>query len=266
MGKPDTTSFNERHQNRAQEIRDWADGVASQRQCWIKRSSYFHAVDSAYLRFLVPERLRILELGCSTGELLAGLNPDFAVGVDISPKMIDLASKAHQTFAFKVGDIENPTVLQDLHELGPYDIIILDSTLGFLSDIQTFLQNLKQLCTPDTRIVITSHSYLWEPLFTIAELFRLRMRTPEITWLKMGDIENFLSQSGFEIVKREWKLLSPYRMLGVGTFLNKHIANLPFVRKLCLRHFFVARTKPCLNQSEKPSATVVIPCRMKRAT
>ena len=46
---------------------DWADKTAADRQIWRTKNSYFHQLDEQYLRFLVPEGLRILALGCGTG-------------------------------------------------------------------------------------------------------------------------------------------------------------------------------------------------------
>ena len=72
-------------------IRDLADQIAPQRDSWIKRNRFYYEGDYRYMRFLVPAGLRVLELGCGTGRLLAELNPSFGVGVDFSPKMIEIA-------------------------------------------------------------------------------------------------------------------------------------------------------------------------------
>ena len=133
---------NNRHQVRIKEISQWADSFATTRNKWARKSRYFHRADRAYLRFLIPEGLKILELGCATGETLASLSPTQGTGVDISPQMIEIASRKHPDLTFLVGDIEDISIINDLHELGPFDVILLDSTLGFLDDIQTFLKNL----------------------------------------------------------------------------------------------------------------------------
>ena len=63
--------------------------------------------DLLYLKFLIPEGARVLELGCGTGDLLAALKPSFGVGVDFSAGMIAQARKAHPDLTFLVGDIED---------------------------------------------------------------------------------------------------------------------------------------------------------------
>src|SRR5262249_18065387 len=89
---------------------------------------FFHEEDLRYLKFLIPEGARVLELGCGTGDLLAALKPSFGVGVDFSAGMIAQARQAHPGLTFFVGDIE-------------------DAALGPLDDCQAMLASLHDLCT-----------------------------------------------------------------------------------------------------------------------
>jgi cyclopropane fatty-acyl-phospholipid synthase-like methyltransferase len=76
---------------RKEEIRRWSDATASQHAEWRQHAAFFHSEDLHYLKFLIPEGMRVLELGCSTGELLAELKPSFGVGVDLSASAIEQA-------------------------------------------------------------------------------------------------------------------------------------------------------------------------------
>src|SRR5712691_2127040 len=78
---------------RKQEIRRLSAASAPARREWLQRAAYFHEEDVRYLRFLIPEGARVLELGCGTGDLLAALKPSFGVGVDFSAGMIGEARK-----------------------------------------------------------------------------------------------------------------------------------------------------------------------------
>src|SRR6476661_2533555 len=113
---------------RKQEIRALADASAPERQNWLKRSAFFHNEDLLYLKFLIPEGARVLELGCGTGELLAALKPSFGVGVDFSAGMIAQARQAHPDLTFLVGDIEDAAFVRSLP--GPFDVIVVVDTLG----------------------------------------------------------------------------------------------------------------------------------------
>src|SRR6266516_2739931 len=113
---------------RKQEIRRLADASAPLRRKWLARGAFFHDEDLVYLKFLIPEEARVLELGCGTGDLLAALKPSFGVGVDFSAGMIDEARKAHPDLTFLVGDIEDAAFVRSLP--GPFDVIVVLDTLG----------------------------------------------------------------------------------------------------------------------------------------
>src|SRR6516164_11729237 len=126
------------------EIRRWSDATASQRAQWRRRAAFFHSEDLHYLKFLIPEGMRVLELGCGTGDLLAALRPSFGVGVDFSDGMIARARKAHPELTFFVADIEDAAFIRALP--GPFDVIVVVDTLGALDDCQATFENLHAIC------------------------------------------------------------------------------------------------------------------------
>src|SRR5260370_10828284 len=125
-------------------IRDWADRFADQRDEWIAANRFYYEDDRRFMRFLIPEHLRVLELGCATGQLLAALKPSYGVGVDLSERMIEVARRIHPGLHFFVGDIEDPGTLEPLG--GPFDVIVLSDTIGLLEDCESTLRNLHTLC------------------------------------------------------------------------------------------------------------------------
>src|SRR5205814_2006896 len=115
---------------RKREIRRRADASAPARRQWLARSAFFHHEDLLYLKFLIPEGARVLELGCGTGDVLAALKPSFGVGVDFSKEMIAQARRSFPDLTFLVGDIEDASFLETLP--GPFDAIVIVDTLGAL--------------------------------------------------------------------------------------------------------------------------------------
>lgn len=246
---------------RKKRIRELADRLAPERDSWIRRNSYYYEQDYRYMQFLVPEGLRILDLGCGTGRLLAKLKPSYGVGVDMSPRMIDVAKQEHANLEFKVGDVEDAGFIDSLS--GPFDVIVLSDTIGALDDCQATLAHLQRLCTPDTRIIAAYYSRLWNPILQVARALGLQMPVVEQNWLATEDIENVLELSDFEVVKREWRQLLPRHAFGLGTLINRYVAILPGIRRACLRNYVIARPRPRRSE-EKLSASVVIPCRNER--
>ena len=89
------------------------------------------------------------------------------------------------------------------------------------------------------------------------------MPSVEMNWLSTQDTMGFLYLSDFEPVKREWRQLIPYKLLGLGFIINKILGTLPLIRRLCLRNYIVARPIRDLGLNN-PSTTVLIPCRNEK--
>ncbi len=49
------------------------DAIAPQREAWRRKNAYYYRFLDELLAFLVPRGASVLELGCGTGDLLAGL-------------------------------------------------------------------------------------------------------------------------------------------------------------------------------------------------
>ena len=246
---------------RKETIRRHIDAEAAKRAQWLKRAAFFHREDLLYLKFLIPEGARVLELGCGTGDLLAALRPSFGVGVDFSDATIAQARKAHPGLTFLVADIEDPTFIQSLP--GPFDVIVVIDTLGALDDCQAMFEHLHALCTRETRLVIGHFSHLWYPALKFAEAIGVKMPQPPQNVLAPADVRSLAALADFDVVKSEMRVLLPLRLLGLGRFINRFLAPMPLVRQLCLRHYTVCRSlrRPA---SGLQSATVVIPARNER--
>ena len=239
-------------------IRKWANRLAPERDRWIRKNAYFHENDHDYMRFLVPEGLKVLDLGCGTGRLLAALKPSHGVGIDFSEQMIEVARREHSELDFRIGDAEDADFIDSLG--GPFDVIVLSDLIGFMEDCETTLGNLHRLCTRDTRLVIAYYSRFWEPILRLAEALGNKMPQGRLNWLSVSDIAGLLYLADFEVVKREWRQLLPKRLFGLGPPINRYIGTLPVLRKLCLRNYIVARPAQVWIE-ETLSTSVVIPCR-----
>ena len=249
------------HKDRKTIIREAADRIAPSRDKWIERNDFYYQQDRDYMRFLIPEGQSVLDLGCGTGDLLASLKPSRGVGVDFSDRMIKIAKGKFPGLKFALADIEKPGFTKKLG--GPFDVIVLSDTFGLLDDCEATLALLHDVCTPDTRLIISYYSPYWEPVLRLGDKLELRMPQPEVNYLSTADIKNLLHLADFEVIKTEWRQLLPRRLLGLGTLVNRFIGTLPLLRRFCLKTYVVARP---LRGAEKPglSASVIIPCRNEK--
>src|SRR5260370_38371115 len=90
---------------RKRAIHDAAERLAPDLKAWRQRNRYFHDEDARYLQFLIRPGVRVLELGCGNGDLLASLAPSEGVGGDFSAATPAPARQHHPHLEFRRGAI-----------------------------------------------------------------------------------------------------------------------------------------------------------------
>lgn len=231
-----------------------------------KNPGYYREIDRACM-FVVPEGVRVLELGCATGRLLAATRPSYGLGIDIDAKQIMAAQQIHagqSELEFQVGDVEEI----DFSEMEPFDYIIMSDILALLRDVQKTLARLQAVCTAHTRLIITYHSNVWRPVLALATLLGRRSPDPSYNWLSTHDIENLLALSGFEEVTHSGRTLLPVRIPGLSWITNRLLAKMPVFNWFCLTWILVARPCPQVGPEKKhwdeSTVSVLIPTRNEK--
>jgi SAM-dependent methyltransferase len=238
-----------------------SESTVGERRRWIEQHRFYYAEDWNYLRFLIPAGKRVLDLGCGAGDLLNALQPHEGIGIDFSPAMIERAKATHPHLKFMCGDVEKIDEIKSLE--GTFDFIVISDTIGALDDCLETFRALHRFCAPHTRIIAAYHSRFWEPIFFLYARIAGRPSDPPQNWLSAQDIANIFYLSDFDVIKQEWRILSPFRLFGIGRLINRFIAPLPLIRKLCLRSYVIGRPQP-REKRESASTTVVVPCRNER--
>ncbi len=240
-------------QRRRQAVAAAFDRHAGQRATWKRRAAHYHATLSAICRRYTPPQGRVLELGCNTGDLLASLEPALGVGVDISRRSLAVARARYPQLHFVEGDAQ--AVPFD----GPWDTIILADTLGYVDDVWQTLRSVHAAATPDTRVIIISHNFVWRPALALAEKVGLKMPVGLENWLGTPDIENLLRLTHFDVVEHGQAMLSPVRLPLLGARLDQ-AADRSSLGYLALVLYWVLRPQP--RPPQRPlSCSVIVPCR-----
>ncbi|NJL99524.1 MAG: glycosyltransferase [Synechococcaceae cyanobacterium SM2_3_2] len=231
-----------------------------------KNRLYYRDLDRLH-RWLIPPGLRVLEIGSGTGILLDQVQPAFGVGIDEDAEAITLAQVTFPQLHFRVQDAQELDLTHlDLEGCDqPFDVVILSNLIGGLKDIQVVLERLRPVCSPQTRLVITYHNPIWEPILAVASWWGQRMPLPEANWLSRRDVSNLLELAGFETIRWGKRLLLPRGIPLLSNWINRWIAPLPGINALCVTEYLVARPQPGAilpsDRSLQPSVSVVIPAR-----
>jgi len=237
-------------------ILNYFENIAPARDKWKKRNRFYQKTIEQQFAFIIPEGSTVLELGCATGDLLNAVKPGKGIGVDFSGTVIDIARKKYPHLEFHQADAieySPDTVI---------DYIIVSDLITSLWDIQAFFRKVRTYVTPRTKIIISSYSYIWEPVLKLGETLGLKAKQPLQNWLSIKDIENVLHLENFEIIKVEKKLLFPKYIPIFNLFVNKFLANLPFINGLNLINFITAR--PVYSEPEDFSVSIVVPARNEK--
>ncbi|MCK4798924.1 MAG: methyltransferase domain-containing protein, partial [Spirochaetes bacterium] len=242
-----------------QKVIENMDKLAVKRDKWIKRNNYYYKDLIKFLKYNIPKDSSILEIGCGTGYLLNNLNPKKGVGIDISSEMIRIAKENYPDLTFLQMDAENITLNEK------FDFIIISDTLGYIEDIQKIFYSMKRVCHLDTRIIITHHNFLWQPLLSLAEVLRFKMPHIKLNWVNNVDIINLLLLEDFDIVKDGKRFIFPKFLPILSWFFNKYIAHLPFFNSLCLTGYIIGRPSAIRPKNNKLfSVSVIIAARNEK--
>ncbi|MDR1878108.1 MAG: glycosyltransferase [Bacteroidales bacterium] len=237
-------------------IHDYFEQTAPKRDLWKRRNRFYQRTIERRFSFIIPTGSVVLELGCSTGDLLNAVKPSKGIGVDFSKEALSIARKKYPHLTFVEANV------LDFKTEEVVDYIIISDVLASLWDIQAFLKHLRNYVHPDTKIIISNYNYIWEPILRLGEFLRLKEKSPLQNWLSVKDVNNLLYLENFEIIKVERKLLFPKYIPLLNWIVNTVLANLPFFNSLCLIQFITAR--PVLPLSREYSVSIVIPAQNEK--
>ena len=235
---------------------DYMNALAPGRDTWIRRSRAYYRDLKKFFADTIPAGSSVLEIGCGTGETIGMLNGGRMLGIDISAEMVKIARAKFPHVEFRAMDAEALALEEK------FEYVILSDVLGYFEDLQAAFQELKKVSSPATRIVINYHSFLWLPFLKFAEQLHLKMPQKRLNWLNRNDIVGLLSLEDFEVIKEGRRFLFPFSIPPISGFLNKYVAFLPLVNRLCLTGYIVARHRSASPLgSSNPTVSVVIPAR-----
>jgi len=230
---------------------------------WINKNSYYYKRLASFYKFIIPQDSIVLQVGCRSGYLLNKVKPSFGLGLDSDLDYIQEAQVKYSHLNFVCGNVSDLKKDEKFSKL-KFDYIILSHTLMLKYDIQILLENLKQFCTPRTRLIINICSNLWEPILKLGQILSLRRNVPFKNWIQMADLENFLNLASYEVVYKDYRTLVPKYIPLISELFNYGIANIPLINRCCLDFFVVARLQALAESIQPLTCSVIVTCKNEK--
>jgi 2-polyprenyl-3-methyl-5-hydroxy-6-metoxy-1,4-benzoquinol methylase len=215
------------------------DEIAPRYDLYKDRSEYYYSQLQRLLSELLPaaHTQRILEIGCGTGSLLAALNPQRGLGVDISREMIRLARERwvdRPELRFETGEAEELTLTDT------WDVVIMVDVLEHLYDVRAAIGRLGEQLSPRTLMIQIWANRLWTPILHILEMLKMKMPEGPHKWESLDIILQLLTQSGFTKVNSGTRCLIPARLPG-SDWINSRYHSIFGLKRLGLIQFLTVK-------------------------
>jgi len=235
------------------EIRKHFDQIAPEYDLWKKKSSYYYSLLVELFTRFIPPGETVLDLGCGTGEILNAVRPKVGIGIDFSDGMIKSASRKfprHQFFA---------SMLEHLAMRRYSGYVIMADVFDHVPDIWAVISELNRILEEGSTVVISTINPLWDPILKVAEKMKLKMPEGPHNFVLSADILNLLRIFDFSILEEGYVVFLPKRIPLISDILNKLIPRIPFLKRLCVVQYIVAKKAAAVKCADY-SCSVIIPC------
>ena len=149
----------------------------------------------------------VLDYGCGYGLITSKLAKSVKEihGIDISPKMIEVAKRKADEHSFENIIYTQSTIFDDVLKEESFDVVVAYSLLHLLEDLQKSVERINNLLKPgglfisDTVCMGEKKSALG---FFLLLLSKIRL-IPQVKKLKFSELEGLIANGGFQIIKAE---------------------------------------------------------------
>jgi len=236
-------------------VKEYFDRHAADYERWHRKNRYYYDSLRQWFRFIIPSRARLFELGCGDGNLCESLDPSACGGIDLSRTLVDKARARLPSGKWIAGDAGD-----DLPD-EKFDYVIGSDFLGYVEDIQGVLERVRGLCHARTRLVLTKLNPFWNVPMRMAAFFKFAQPRAYANWLNLDQTRRLLALADFDVIRSGKFLLFPFNIPFLSALINRYVARLPLIWRLCAVEYIIARTRPPAGAEATPSVTVVIPAR-----
>ncbi len=138
-------------------------------------------------------------------------------------------------------------------------VFVLNGSLNYSLDCEAILTRLSAETARRDRVAIVMYNPYLRPLYWLANLLGLRRGPYPTAFLSNADLSNIARITGFEVLKQKWIGFLPGHIWGLGTLINRVLAEIPIIRSMGLSS--VVWLRPLVPHTTQPSLSIVVPAR-----
>lgn len=184
-------------------VQEHFDSVAPNYDRWKQKANYYYDYVKAAVAEVVPRGSRVLEVGCGTGDVIAYLQPQEGLGIDLSPEMVAIARVRHPRLNFAVHDLMGDPVN------GTYDFVVAVDVAEHVPNLTRLMESMASALAPGGRIVLTTAHPSWRPVLEMAERLRLKMPEGDHRWRTAEELRSAAAAAGLDQVSYTRLLVVP---------------------------------------------------------
>lgn len=230
------------------------DNVALSYDTFKKKNIYYYDTIKAFVRRNVRPQSKVLEVGCATGEILACVQPAQGVGIDLSPKLIDIAAKKFPQYRFL------NTSLEDFPATEKFDYIILVDVIHHVHDVMTVFEKIHALCHERTKVIVTVINPWWEPVLRVLEKLKIKMPDMPLNYFERRTVRTVMDLLDFSVTQMGTLLLVPFYIPLFSYLANTIGVRLPGFNKLSFVQYMIIQPMAKNTTDLGMGCSVVIPC------
>jgi hypothetical protein len=162
------------------------------------------------------------------------------------------------------GSVAFSETLPDLTASDRRAAVLLNGTLNHHLDVQGLLAQLKPHLARTSRVMVVAFNPYLQWLYRAAVRLKFERGQVPTTFLTITDLDNLCRLAGFERIRVRPAGYVPWRILGLGSLVNRILPAIPLLKHLSLASIIILRPVIGDGVERSASVSVVIPARNER--
>ncbi len=154
----------------------------------------------------------------------------------------------------------NSDYLSDINNIdGKYNVIILTDIAEVTQDLFSILKKLEKILLPNGKLVISSINTKWSLAIKFFEYFNFKDVNEKLSYIHNKKIQNITTGLGFEFIESTSRQFIPFKILGLGNFLNTILESILYFFNLGIKTYIIFRKNTIIKNDM--SRSIVIPAK-----